>query len=343
MLSQLAKSISRSNIAVDLGTANTRIYNTLHDEVIEKPSATGLLTGKSSNEYFQYINDRISTKPLRGGVIVDLRNATKLLKPLVKKSRKLFFSPIALASAPTGATEKERDLLRTALIDAGALHVSIIPEVWAAAIGAGIDMTLPKAQLLVDIGDGVTDMAVFCDGRIVYWSSVRIACSDLKRSIRTAVMTKYRMQLYDDSIEKLTHVISSMIHEQDYQAETFTLSGIDIVKKKRVDCCIDKRDIINSLAPVVDRIIAVIVKTLQQLPEKIFCEIQETGIHLTGGGACIEGMDRLIAFRTHMAVRISSDPLHSVINGAIQTLNYWNGKRCWWENLVWPKFVLSSH
>ena len=343
MLSQLAKNISRSNIAVDLGTANTRIYSTLHDEVIEKPSVTGLLTGKSSNEYFQYINDRISTKPLRGGVIVDLRNATNLLKPLVKKSRKLFFSPIALASAPTGATEKERGLLRTALIDAGALHVSIIPEIWAAAIGAGIDMTLPNAQLLVDIGDGVTDMAVFRGGDIIYWSSVRIACSDLQRSIRTAVMTKYKMQLYDDSIEKLTHVISSMINEQDYQAESFTLSGIDMVQKKKVNCCIDKRDIISSLAPVVDKIIAIIEKILQQLPEKIFCEIRGTGIHLTGGGACIEGMDRLIAVRTNMAVRISSDPLHSVINGAIQTLNYWNGKKCWWENLVWPKFVLSAH
>ncbi|WP_459943759.1 rod shape-determining protein [Desulfocastanea catecholica] len=343
MLSQLTKNISRANIAVDLGTASTRIYNTLHDEVIETPSATNLVSGKSSNEYFQYINDRIATKPLRGGVIVDLRNATNLLKPLVKKSKKLFFSPIALASAPTGATAKERDLLRTALIDAGALHVSIIPEVWAAAIGAGIDMTLPTAQLLVDIGDGITDMAVFRGGDIIYWSSVRIACSDLQRSIRTAVMTKYRMQLYDDSIEKLTHVISSMINEQDDQAETFTLSGIDMFQKKKVDCCINKRDIINSLAPVVDKIIAIIEKTLQQLPEKIFAEIRRTGIHLTGGGACIEGMDRLIAVRTKMAVIISSDPLHSVINGAMQTLNHWNGEKGWWENLVWPRIALASH
>lgn len=332
--------MSHPNIAVDLGTANTRIYSSLHSEVTEIPSSINHVTRTADNisdEYLQFMNNRISTKPLRGGVIVDLRNAIELLKPLVKKSRKFFLAPISLASAPTDTTENERDLLRKALIKAGASYVSIIPEVWAAAIGAGIDITQPNAQLLIDIGDGVTDMAVFCDGRIIYSSSIRIACSDLQKAVRSTVMSKYRVQLYDDDITKLTHVISSLLNQKEFNTETFDISGLDIVRRRKVRCCIDKTDIINAITPVVNKIIMMIEISLKKLPEKTYCEILESGINLTGGGACIEGMVELIAFRTNMEVRVPSDPIHAVINGAIKTLDYWKEKKCWWNNIAWPK------
>jgi rod shape-determining protein MreB len=339
MLSKLARIISHPNIAVDLGTANTRIYTSLQGEVTEMPSSINHVTGTADNisdEYLQFMNNRISTKPLRGGVIVDLRNAIELLKPLVKKSRKFFLAPISLASAPTDTTEKERDLLRKALIMAGASHVSIIPEVWAAAIGAGIDITQPHAQLLIDIGDGVTDMALFCNGRIIHSSSIRIACSDLQRAVRSAVMSKYRVQLYDADIEKLTHSISSILNQKELNSETFDISGLDIVRRSKVHCCIDKTDIVDAIVPVVNKIIMMIETSLKKLPEKTYCEILESGIYLTGGGACIEGMAKLIAFRTHMEVRIPLDPIHAVINGAIKTLDYWKGNKYWREDIAWP-------
>ncbi len=122
MFSKLLPILSHPGIAVDLGTANTRLYVSQHNEIIKSPSLinhTGGKTNNISDEYFQYINNKIITKPLRGGVIVDLKNTIALLKPLVKKSRRFFLAPIALACAPTDTTEYERDLLRKALLNAG--------------------------------------------------------------------------------------------------------------------------------------------------------------------------------------------------------------------------------
>jgi rod shape-determining protein MreB len=133
------------------------------------PSLVNLGAGNTTerlDDYLEYINSKIGAKPLRGGVIVDLKNSIALLKPVLKKSRNFFKkSPVSLASAPTDTSEHERDLLRQALVHAGASHVSIIPEVWAAAVGADIDLSRPRAQLLIDIGDGVTDMAVIRVGQ----------------------------------------------------------------------------------------------------------------------------------------------------------------------------------
>ncbi len=340
MLSKLSQIMSHPSIAVDLGTANTRIYVSQHGEFIERPSSISLTSGKINNisdEYLEYINNRLTTKPLRCGVIVNLQDATMLLKPLIKKSRRFLMAPITLASAPTDTTKNERDLLRKALVNAGASHVSIIPEVLVAAIGAGIDITHPNAQLLIDIGDGVTDMAVFRNGCMIYSSSVRIACSDLQKSIRSAVISKYKMQIYDYEAERLTQKVLSILNSQEHSYESFGVTGFDIIKRCKANILVKEKDIISAIEPVLNKIIKMIEISLKRLPEKIYCEILESGICLTGGGACIEGMDMLIAIRTNMEVRIASDPIHAVINGAIQTLNYWDGKKKWWENIFWPK------
>lgn len=346
MSSSFRRLMQHPALAIDLGTANTRIYNSHDGKIIERPSSIGLVTGISGNitdEYLLYINNKISTKPLRGGVIVDLKNATQLIKPLIKKTGKFLFAPIILACAPTGTTEKERDSLRQALTNAWAAQVPIIPEIWAAANGAGIDVTLPTAQCVIDIGAGITDMAVFREGRIVLCASIRLACSDLQRAVRSTIMAKYRIQLFDMYSEKLTHAIGplplSLIREQENSCATFDISGIDIVRRKEVHRCINKNDISQSMEPVLRKIMAMIESSLIKLPEKLYRELLKSEIILTGGGACIEGMDRLIAYRTNMKVKVASDPLHSVIHGAIQTLNFWNGKKCWWENMAWPQSV----
>ncbi len=332
--------MSPPSIAVDLGTANTRIYASQCGEFTERPSFISITdrnTNNTSDEYLKYTNNRLAIKPLRCGVITDLKNATTLLKPLVRKYRKFLMAPITLASAPTDTTDSERDLLRKALVNAGASHVSIIPEVWAAAIGAGIDLTHPYSQLLIDIGDGVTDMAVFRDCRMVFSSSIRLGCSDLQKCIRSAAMSKYKLQMYDQEAERLTHEVLSISNGQDHSYKSFDVVGIDIVKRCKTSILVDKKDIISAMEPVLEKIIKMIEDSLKKLPEKTYCEIFESGICLTGGGACIEGMDMLISLRTKMKVRVASDPIHAVINGAIQTLNYWNGKKNWWKNLSWPK------
>jgi rod shape-determining protein MreB len=156
-------------------------------------------------------------------------------------------------------------------------------------------------------------------------------------------MSKYRFQIFDIYNEKLTHVISSLPlslqSQQEKNCATFDFSGIDIVKRIEARRSITKMDISQSIEPVLHKIMAMIELSLKRLPDRLYCELLESGIVLTGGGACIEGMDRLIAYRTNMQVRVPSDPLHSVIHGALQTLNFWNGKKRWWDNMAWPRFL----
>ncbi len=202
-----------------------------------------------------------------------------------------------------------------------------------------MDLALPHAQMLLDIGDGVTEMAVFRGGRILYHSTVRLACSDLHRSVRSTILARHRVQLEEASVEKLTHVISLMLNEQESNVGIFDICGIDAVQGKRVNCCINKRDVISAIEPVLMKLTVLIVNFIKKLPDKIYYEILESGIILTGGGACIAGMDNLIASRTNINVTVAIDPLHAVINGARQSLNYLIGKKDGWKNFTWPKLT----
>ncbi|MFN2304623.1 MAG: rod shape-determining protein, partial [Anaerolineales bacterium] len=278
--------------------------------------------------------------PLRGGVIVDIKNAINLLRPLLKETRKGLRLPISLASAPTDASDKERGLLAKAILNAGASHVAVIPEVWAAAIGAGIDVTSPHAQMLIDIGEGVTDLAVIRDGRLIYTSAVRTACSDLQKAVRSVILSRHKVYICNAEAERLTHMISSISQKQSFNPKVITVIGNDIFKGHEVTIRVNEQDIINALEPVINKILKMIEYNLNKLSMTISSEILESGICLSGGGACISGIDKLIELRTKLDVKIAPDPIHSVINGEIETLKFWQGHKNWWQNIAWPR--LSS-
>lgn len=343
MFAGLKKIMLRPNIAIDLGTANTRIYASDLGQITEEPSLIRHIrqdTGAHGpDKYISYLNSKLVSMPLRGGVIVDINNAISLLKPLVKRTRKGLRQPVSLACAPTDSSEKERKLLAEAVLHAGASHVAIIPEVWAAAIGAGIDVDRPCAQVLIDIGEGVTDMAVIRDGRLVFAAAVRTACADLQKAVRTAVIARHKVCLYPAEVERLTHEIVSFSQPRTLPGKPITVAGVDIIKRCEVRVAVDNSEILNALEPVADKILRMIDAGLRKLPARLAGEIVESGICLTGGGACIKGIDRLIAARTKLDVRVGVDPIHSVINGAIQSLQYWQGKKLWWENIDWPDFA----
>ncbi|HSH14175.1 MAG TPA: rod shape-determining protein, partial [Desulfurivibrionaceae bacterium] len=288
------------------------------------------------DEYVSYLDPQVVSMPLRGGVIVDIRNAVNLLTPLLKRTRKGLRQPVSLACAPTDTSPRERELLTEAILHAGASHVALIPEVWAAAIGADMDVTLPWGQVLIDIGEGVTDMAVIREGHIVYASAVRTACSDLQKAVRAMIIARHKVHVEHAELERLTHEIAFLAQGSTMTDRRLTVTGIDTIKRGRVSIEVECRDLVGAMEPVIVKMLGMIDSGLRQLPENTACEIVESGICLTGGGARITGIDRLIADKTGLSVRVPPDPLHSVINGAIETLNYWEGKGCWWENLAWP-------
>lgn len=343
MLSAFEWIFTQSNIAVDLGTANTRVYTPAFGRITEKPSIISLINPKEktpvSDEYISYLNSRFVSMPLRGGVIVDIKNAIALLRPLIKRSVRGLKRPTSLACAPTDTSERERRLLAEAVLNAGASHVAIIPEVWAAAIGAGLDTGLSHAQALIDIGEGVTDMAVIRGGHIIYSSAIRTACSDLQKAVRNSIIKRHRVNLFPSEVERLTHEISSMSRSQPFSGKLITVDGIHIVKRRRVTVEVNSKDIVRAMEPVTHKILSMIGACLQKLPDNVSCEISDSGICLTGGGACIDGIDRLIASRGNLDVRIAPDPIRSVIKGAVQTLQDYEGEKSWWEGIEWPKLA----
>ena len=193
--------------------------------------------------------------------------------------------------------------------------------------------------MIIDIGEGVTDLAVIRDGRIIYASALRTACSDLQKAVRTAVVARHKVYLYSNELERLTHEISSMNHMQTSPHKLIQVNGIHIIKRHSVTIEVNSKDIISAMEPIVLKILGMIEFSLKKLPENASCEILESGLCLTGGGALINGIDKLISLRTNLAVKIAPDPIHAVINGAIQTLQYWKGIECWWKNIEWPNFV----
>jgi rod shape-determining protein MreB len=340
MFNRLKKIIKRPSIAIDLGTANTRVFSSDIGQVRERPSTVRPpeVSGNNSfsGDYISYLNSKISYNPLRGGVIVDIYNAINLLKPLLKETRRGLRQPVSLASAPTDTSPKERELLAKAIIEAGASRVAIIPEVWAAAIGAGIDVTSEHAQALIDIGEGVTDLAVIRDGQLLYTAAIRTACSDLQKAVRSAIVSRHKVYVCSAEAERLTNTISIILMGESTDPRYITAKGNDIFKGNDVTIDINEKDIVTAMTPVLNRILKMVEFNIRRLPNSVYDEITESGICLSGGGALIAGIDNLIKSRTNLDVRIASDPTRSVINGEIETLNYWQGHKKWWENIFWP-------
>ena len=340
MSSAFRRLIRKPSIAVDLGTANTRMYSCETGMISEEPSLVRMVPQNNKlqppDKLIEYLNSRFISFPLRGGVITEADNAVSLLKPLIKRARTLR-APVSLACAPTDSSEKERRLLAETISSAGASHVAIVPEPWAAAIGAGIDMDSPNAQLLIDIGDGVTDMVVIRNGRLVYTSAIRTACSDLHKAVRSAIIGRHRVSPYHSDIERLTYEIDALVEPGAlFDDRPIKVEGIDIIKRREAVVDVTRREIIKAMEPAIYRILRMIRTNVGRLSERTLSELQDSGICLTGGGSCIKGIDRLIELKTGLKTRIAKDPIHAVINGAIQTLEYWKERDLWWKEIVWP-------
>jgi rod shape-determining protein MreB and related proteins len=340
MASIFRKLTTRPSLAIDLGTANTRIYSCEKGIVAEEPSIVNMLSvdahHRSPDEAINYLNSKFISFPLRGGVIAEADKAVSLLRPLFKRAHTLR-APASLACAPTDTTERERKLLSNAICNAGASHVAIVPEPWAAAIGAGVSMDSPCSQILIDIGDGVTDLVVIRNGRLVFTSAVRIACSDLHRAVRSSIIGRYRFSPYYSEIEMLTSEIEGLLDPESISNDKeISVEGIDIIRRRATTVNVSRRQIIRALEPVLNKVLRMIQSSVGNLTEDILSELQDSGIILTGGGSCIRGIDRIIESKTGLKTTIAKDPIHAVINGAKAALEFWREEKSWWNEITWP-------
>ncbi len=324
----LRKLIAAPDLAIDLGTANTRLYALGHGLIADEPSLiriqpeTGEVEAVGAHAAWLANVDPYSSSvsPLHAGVVADIEAASSLLKPFLKRAQRFgLFKPRVLACAPTGACEEERAALVEAAQRAGASEVFIAPEPMAAAIGAGLDISSHYAQMLVDIGDGVTDIAVIRSGNLILTSAVRTACSDLRNAVSEMVSYRHGVLLFPQEAERLMHLIGANF---DYsQEELVVASGTDWLTGEPLQLCVSSYELNEAIEPVLDTIVEAIHSVVRKLPEETSCEVIENGICLTGGGAMLQGLPERLAAATSLEVRVAEDPMMAVINGARQMLD----------------------
>jgi rod shape-determining protein MreB len=315
------------DLAIDLGTANTRLYARGHGLIADEPTLIKIQPGTGAVEAVGSRAARLSKldrfayaiSPLHGGVVADVEAASSLLKFFLSRAQRLgILRPRALTCAPTDACEEERAALVEATRRAGASAVVVVPEPMAAAIGAGLDVSLPYAQMIVDIGDGVTDIAIIRSGEFITTSAVRTACGDLRHSVSQTIAFRYGAILFSEEAERLMRMVGA---SRDYERERlFLTQGTDLLSGESMSLCVSSHDVVEAVEQPLEIIVGAIQKAVHNLPPEASCEVIETGLCLTGGGAQLQGLPERLEKATSLTVRVADDPMRAVINGACQML-----------------------
>lgn len=313
------------DLAIDLGTANTRLYAGGKGVVVEEPTVSpDSPRWISRHRMDREAGDRKSpsrglpSAPVRAGVVVDVEAAAALLVPLIRRARRFYLArPRALFCTPSDASELERAALVETAHRAGASVLAVSPEPLAAALGAGLDPTSRFASMIVDIGSGVTDIAVIRSGRIIEAAAVRSGCSDLRAAVAAMVTHRHGVQLHPNEAERLMRLAGVQHGNGSHRMILGLGTGTD---GDEATVAVNEDEVHAVMAPIVRTILERISAVLKDLPPIAACEVIEDGICLTGGGACLRGMAELISQATHLDVRVAPDPLRSVIYGAAHLL-----------------------
>lgn len=290
-------------VALDVGTAMTRGCSE-RSEIRETPScvveedSTGAARGA-----------------LRGGVVCDVAAAAEVIAPLLRVLGPRWRRPAALVCAPTDATREERDLLVEAVVAAGASVSAVIPEPLAAAIGAGVDLSSEYAQFVVDIGEGVTDLAIICNREIRSSAARRSGCSDIRRSLVDWLRWHRSLVVGDAAADELIRAFCrNGARETRFEITGHAMTG------GLLTSAISRDDIAALVDPALDSISEFVRDYFLQLPDRLAVEVIESGALLTGGGAVLDELVQRIESSTGLSVVRAPNPLRSVIFGAREIL-----------------------
>lgn len=312
ILRSLRSRLSPPDIAIDLGTANTRVYARGRGMLVERRS---MYNSPSAGRTF----------PVRGGAIVDVGAAASLIEPSIRSiSGHSWGKPRAIACIFTGANVDDREALVEASRHAGAGTVRIVPEPLAAAIGAGLDISSAQAQMLVDMGDGVTDVAVIRGGDLVATSSTGIACSDLRCAVTEHILESLGLIVDEEDADRLVRETASRA------AQGFLrVSGRHTRTHRQESVSVPAGELSEVMAAPSRQIAEFVRGTLQRLCDHTAAEVIETGLCVTGGGAELDSLVSLLAQRTKLDVRRPEDPMRSTIRGARAMLDVAAAAHLW--------------
>ncbi|HHW23290.1 MAG TPA: rod shape-determining protein [Clostridiaceae bacterium] len=316
-------------IGIDLGTANTLVYLKGKGVILREPSVvainnnTGqvLAVGLEAKQMIGRTPGNITAiRPLKDGVIADFETTQGMLKYFIKKA--IGNSPLAkprvVICVPSGVTEVEKRAVVDSAMTAGAKEAFLIEEPMASAIGAGLPVAEPSGSMVVDIGGGTSEVAVISLGGIVVSRSLRIAGDEFDDAIAHYIKKEYNLMIGERTAEDIKLKIGSAFPLE--REETYNISGRDLGTGLPKELSVSSEEIREALKEPVNSVVDSIKFTLEKTPPELAADIMERGIMLTGGGALLRGLDKLISKETGIPVFIAEDPLDCVVLGTGKVL-----------------------
>ena len=322
------------DMAIDLGTANTLVYTKSKGIILNEPSVVAvqknvdnqnrvLAVGKEAKHMLGRTPGSItSVRPIKDGVIADFEITQKMLKYFIDKSNKnspRFIRPSILICVPYGITQVEKRAVKESALSAGARDVYLIEEPMAAAIGAGLPITDPTGNMIVDIGGGTTGIAVISLGGIVDCESIKVAGDKFDEALVSYVRKKFNLLIGERTAENIKITLGTAYPGN--KETTMEIKGRDLIKGNPKTIEITNHQVNEALLDCLNEIINAIGRTLEKTPPELAADIVDSGIVLTGGGAQLENLDILLREKTGLPIIIAKNPLHCVVLGAGKALD----------------------
>lgn len=329
----IIKNLFASDIAIDLGTANTLVYQKNKGVVLDEPSVVARIKEKGS--YVPYAfgkkakmmlgktpGEIEAIRPLKDGVIADFQSAEEMIKHFIRSANTRFTinKPNIIVCVPSGSTPVERRAIQDAAESAGANEVFLIEEPMAAAIGAGLPVTEAEGSMIVDIGGGTTEVAIISLGGIVYSRSARVGGDVMDEAIKSYIRENHKLLIGEATAEKIKKSIGSASIMEEDNKKNIVVKGRDLVNGMPKEMLLSEQQVAESLAEPVNQIISAIRMALESTPPELSSDIVDRGIVLSGGGGLLRNLDKVINETTRLPVRVADNPLCCVALGSGRVL-----------------------
>jgi rod shape-determining protein MreB len=323
-------SIFSNDLAVDLGTANTLVFARGKGIIVREPSIVAVNTntnrveavGTEAKEMVgRTPGNIVAIRPMKDGVIADFEVTEKMLDHFIKKAhgRSLFVRPRIVISVPSGITQVEKRAVQDSALRAGASEVFIVEQAMAAAIGAGLPITEPSGNMIIDIGGGTTEVAVISLSGIVYSNSVRVGGDKMDDAIISHVKRRYNLLIGERTAELIKITIGTAYPSADVRS--MEVKGRDLVGGVPKTLEIKSDEVLEALQEPINAIVEGVKLALERTPPELAADIVDKGIVMTGGGSLLANLDILLREATGLPVMLAEDPLTAVANGVGRCLD----------------------
>ena len=321
-----------NDLAIDLGTANTLVYVKGKGIVLSEPSVVAvrksdrdrnrvLAVGREAKMMLgRTPGNIVAIRPMKDGVIADFEITEAMLRHFIRKvhNRRSLIRPRIIVCVPSGVTPVEKRAVRESAESAGAREVYLIEEPMAAAIGAGLPITEPICNMVVDVGGGTSEVAVISLAGIVYSRSIRLGGDKMDEAILQYVKRTYNLLIGERTAEIVKTTIGNAYPGE---SETMDVKGRDLVTGIPKIITINSDEVRLAIQEQIDAIVAAVKTALEQTPPELAADIVDRGIYLTGGGALLKGLDELLKQETGLPIKITDDPLATVVLGSGRALD----------------------